>query len=102
MDRIERILYLNENLLEEMPEYRSDAENFPRDDGGQRRLLRSLMNVRMPGALREDLLNVQDELLREEREEKASSMSPTCHPFQVRSASFSGRGTSPVWTPTLS
>ena len=70
MDRIEKILYLNESLLEEMPEYRSDAERFPRDDGGQRRLLRSLMNVRMPGALREDLLNVQDELLREEREEK--------------------------------
>ncbi len=70
MDRIEKILYLNESLLEEMPEYRSDAESFPRDDGGQRRLLRSLMNVRMPGALREDLLNVQDELLREEREEK--------------------------------
>ena len=70
MDRIEKILYLNEILLEEMPEYRSDAEIFPRDAGNQRRLLRSLMNVRMPSALRDSFLNVQDELLREEREEK--------------------------------
>ncbi len=37
---------------------------------GKRRLLRSLMNVRRPGGAAEDFLQMQDELLSEERDEK--------------------------------
>lgn len=70
MDRIEKIQFLNHILLDEMPEYRSQASQFPEDAVSQRRLLRSLMNVRPPRPLRQDFLTVQDELLSAEREEK--------------------------------
>ena len=70
MDRIEQIEYLNRILLDEMPAYRAQAGSFPRDEASQRRLLRSLMNVRPPMPLDPDFLRVQDALLSREREEK--------------------------------
>lgn len=70
MNRIEQISYLNSILLEEMPEYRPQAAAFPRETTAQRRLLRSLMNVRPPRPLKQEFLAVQDELLSSEREEK--------------------------------
>ena len=48
MDRREQVQYLNQALLAEMPQYREQAESFPADEISQRRLLRSLMNVRPP------------------------------------------------------
>ena len=68
MDRMKRITELNRLLLEEMPEYREQAAAFPPDGAAQRRLLRSLMNVRPPMPLREEFLSIQDELLSAERE----------------------------------
>ena len=71
MGRLEKIRILNSLLLEEMLEYRQQAEQFSEDMGSQRRLLRSLMNVRYPGKrLNPEFLRLQDELLAEEREEK--------------------------------
>ena len=70
MNRMEQICTLNRILLDEMPEYRPQAEIFPNEAGAQRRLLRSLMNVRSPRPLRKDFLTMQNELLSEEREEK--------------------------------
>ncbi len=71
MSRLEKIWILNSLLLEEMPEYRQQAERFAEDMESQRRLLRSLMNVRYPGKrLNLEFLHLQDELLAEEREEK--------------------------------
>lgn len=71
MSRLEKIRILNSLLLEEMPEYRQQAERFAEDMESQRRLLRSLMNVRYPGKrLNPEFLRLQDELLAEEREEK--------------------------------
>ena len=70
MNRTEQILYLSEQLLEEMPEYRGEAGSVPRDAEGRRYLLRCLMNVREPGVLPDRFLKVQDELLSAEREEK--------------------------------
>lgn len=62
---------LNEILLEEEPEYRQQAAQFPADAESQRRLLRSLMNVRYPGKkLGSEYLRLQDWLLSMEREEK--------------------------------
>lgn len=49
MGRLEKIRILNSLLLEEMPGYRQQAEQFAQDLESQRRLLRSLMNVRYPG-----------------------------------------------------
>lgn len=70
MNRTEKIYFLNNILLEEMPEYRAQAAQFPRGEASQRRLLRSLMNVRPPMPLKKEFLTVQDELLAGEREEK--------------------------------
>ncbi len=70
MTRIEQIQALNKMLLAELPEYRSQAAQFPNEEAAQRRLLRSLMNVRPPIPLSPDFLVLQDGLLSAEREEK--------------------------------
>lgn len=70
MNQIETIRMLNSMLLEEMPQYQTDAGQFPPDQLSQRRLLRSLMNVRHPLPLKPGFLQIQDELLGREREEK--------------------------------
>lgn len=71
MERIEKIKKLNRFLLEDLPEYDQEAAQFPDDPESQRRLLRSLMNVRYPkGELSSEYLCLQDELLSQEREEK--------------------------------
>ena len=70
MTRSEQIQFLNEALLDEMPQYRREAKRIQRNAADQRYLLRCLMNVREPGAVSERFLNAQDELLSAEREEK--------------------------------
>ena len=70
MERSEQLHYLNQILLSEMPQYQKQSETFPKDDAAQRRLLRSLMNVRPPLPLSAEFLEVQDALLSAEREEK--------------------------------
>jgi len=70
MKRIEQIRALNKMLLEELPEYRKQAAAFPKEEAAQRRLLRSLMNVRPPMPLSPDFLTLQDQLLSAESEEK--------------------------------
>lgn len=70
MMRLKQIEALNEMLLTEMPNYRTEATVFPRDAVAQRRLLRSLMNMRPPMPLDAEFLRTQDELLSSEREEK--------------------------------
>ena len=58
MTQAERRLYLIRSLLNEKTKYQS--LNVPRDAGEQRKLLRSLMNVRMPKVADEAFLRVQD------------------------------------------
>ena len=60
--------YLIKTLLAEQPGY-GDIE-IPEGTREQKRLLRSLFNVRMPGRISEDFLKVQDEYLQEETKEK--------------------------------
>lgn len=67
---LEELLFLTETLLDEMPQYRREAERVPRNSENQRYLLRCLMNVREPRALSKRFLQAQDELLSREREEK--------------------------------
>lgn len=64
--------HLNQYLLDEMPEYCAQAARFPQDTGSQRRLLRSLMNVRPPMPLNPEFLAAQDELLAAEAAEKGT------------------------------
>ena len=68
MTKDERIRFLIDVLLEEMPRFRAEAEKMPDTPEAQRRLLRGLMNVRPPMPLRKDFLADQDILLQEEAE----------------------------------
>ena len=93
MERMEQIRSLTEILLDEMPRYRPQARTFPADEAAQRRLLRSLMNLRpaqLP--LRDDFLAVQDALLSAEREARgevdAMALPPV--PGQPRLALWQG------------
>ena len=70
MNRAQQLQYLNGVLLEEMPRYREEARAFLGDNASQRRLLRSLMNLRPPMPLKPEFLAVQDALLSAEREER--------------------------------
>ena len=67
MTRNEQISYLTDMLLEEMPQYRREAERIPPDEESRRYLLRCLMNLREPRALPPRFLEVQDALLGAER-----------------------------------
>ena len=70
MSRLEQIKQLNGMLLSELPQYREQAGAFPKDEAAQRRLLRTLMNVRPPMPLSQAFLERQDALLSAERDEK--------------------------------
>ncbi|MBR3402337.1 MAG: protein-ADP-ribose hydrolase, partial [Parasporobacterium sp.] len=68
MNQNEKRQFLIRALLEERPEHQTIA--IPHNVEDQKRLLRSLMNVRMPGRISEDFLNVQDAYLQEAVKEK--------------------------------
>ena len=63
MNQTEKRMFLIRSLLDEQPQYRNMG--IPSDQIGQRRLLRSLFNLRMPGVIGEDFLKLQDEYLQE-------------------------------------
>lgn len=64
----EKRLFLIQELLSELPQYRDMT--IPADVKEQKRLLRSLMNIRLPRPISSEFLKVQDEYLREEVTEK--------------------------------
>ena len=64
MNQDEKRMYLIRVLLNEQPAYR--RIQIPSDRMDQKRLLRSLFNVRIPGSISEEFLRVQDEYLQEE------------------------------------
>lgn len=68
MEQAEKRKYLIKTLLAEQPGYK-DME-IPKEAEKQKRLLRSLFNVRMPGKINGDFLKVQDEYLQEVTKEK--------------------------------
>lgn len=68
MNRLTLIKYLNARLLKEMPQL--EVEDVPDDLTSQRKLLRALMNVRPPLPLDKNFLQLQDELLTAEVEER--------------------------------
>lgn len=64
MTQNERREYLIQRLIDEQPRYRGIG--VPADQAEQKKLLRSLMNVRAPAPAGSDFLAVQDEYLRAE------------------------------------
>ena len=87
MEQAEKRKYLIKTLLAEQPRYR-DIE-IPEETGEQKRLLRSLFNVRMPGKINEDFLRYQDEYLQESIKKKALRILMICSLYKM--ASISGR-----------
>ena len=78
MNQTERRLFLILSLLDEREEYNN--MEIPKDEPGQKRMLRSLMNVREPGQIGDRFLTVQDDYLKEAVREKGvtdySSLEP--------------------------
>ena len=68
MNQTERRVFLIRELLKEEPRYRRIS--VPGSTGEQKDMLRSLMNVRMPRAISNEFLAVQDEYLKEAIAEK--------------------------------
>ena len=68
MTQQERRIYLIGELLSEQPKYRNIE--IPQNEQEQKRLLRSLMNIRPPRHIGEDFLTVQDAYLQEETARK--------------------------------
>ena len=61
MTQEQRLDYLVEEFKADSVQYK-DIET-PKDTDGKKVLLRSLMNIRMPKALSEDVISVQDDYL---------------------------------------
>ncbi len=70
MSKIDQLIEINTMLVDDQPQYKKDAAAFPKDEVSQRRLMRSLMNVRYPRIIPKGLLEAQDQFLSEEREAK--------------------------------
>ena len=64
----ERLRFLAEAFKEDSGNYK-DLE-IPEDTEGKRRILRSLMNIRMPRDMSADVIRVQDDYLKERAQEK--------------------------------
>ena len=79
MNHEEKRRYLIRYLLDEKPGYRNIE--IPSDATEQKRLLRSLFNVRVPRPISDDFLKIQDEYLQEAIREKGitdiSGLTPT-------------------------
>lgn len=65
----------DQRLAELVEAFKADSGNYkdletPEDIDGRRRILRSLMNIRIPRAMSEEILRMQDEYLRARAEEK--------------------------------
>ena len=80
MTQTERRLYLIQELLKEQPEYA--GLKIPEDEDGQKRLLRSLVNIRMPRPASPDFLAVQDAYLKEEIRRKGITDIADLQPVQ--------------------
>lgn len=68
MTQTERRIFLIKELLREQPGHRDMDISVPAQD--QKKLLRSLFNIRMPQPVSEEFLRVQDEYLQAETAEK--------------------------------
>ena len=68
MTQEQRLDYLVEGFKADSDEYK-DLET-PKDTEGKRRILRSLMNIRMPKKMADDVVAVQDDYLKERAADK--------------------------------
>ena len=97
MNQLERLDYLVERFKEDSGEYRN--LKTPADTEGKKRLLRSLMNIRMPKRMAQSVIAVQDEYLKERNRENgivSADEIPTaadqgsCHAFSDKLSVWQG------------
>ena len=85
MNQAEKRVFLIKRLLDEDRRYR--GMEVPADDYEQKRMLRSLMNIRHPQAIDAEFLTVQDEYLRQEIEAagitRLADLEPVCGDFYL-------------------
>lgn len=85
MNQAEKRVFLIQRLLDEDKRYR--GMEVPADAGEQKRMLRSLMNIRRPRAIDAGFLAVQDEYLRQEIEAagvtRLADLEPVCGDFYL-------------------
>lgn len=80
MTQSERRKYLIQSLLWENEQYKEIV--IPRSNAEQKRILRALLNIRMPTPASEDFLAVQDDYLQEETKRKGITELASLHPLQ--------------------
>ena len=80
MTQAEKRKYLITELLKESPEYEKIV--IPTDETEQKKLLRSLFNIRMPLPMSDGFLAVQDGYLREETRQKGITNFDDSEPIQ--------------------
>ena len=89
-NRREQCRWLIRKLLEEMPQYQYPV--FPYTEVRQKRLLRSLMNVRPPMPVSEEYLKIQDAYLQEVMAEKEITDAESLKPCPADSRLFLRQG----------
>ncbi len=80
MTQKERRIYLIKELLKEQPEYQ--GMEIPTEEEGQKRMLRSLFNIRMPQPVSREFLEIQDGYLQRETAEKGITDIAELQPVQ--------------------
>lgn len=80
MTQTERRIYLIRELLSEQPRYA--GMEIPKNEQEQKYLLRSLFNIRMPKAVSEEFLKIQDAYLKDETEKKGITELTDLQPIQ--------------------
>ena len=85
LNQAEKRAFLIKRLLDEDKRYR--GMEVPADTYEQKRMLRSLMNIRRPQAIDTEFLTVQDEYLRQELEDtgitRLDDLEPVCGDFYL-------------------
>ncbi len=90
MTHEEQRAYLIREIAKDMPNMRN--LEVPEDEERQRRILRSLMNIRMPIPVPDEVLAVQDEYLREETRRKGITDIESLDPFRPGSSLYLWKG----------
>ena len=90
MEQANRQNLLIQRLLSEQPQYKGIT--LPQDATEQKRLLRSLFNVRGPRSISDDFLTIQDEYLQEETAAQGVTDLADLSPISERKSPYKPQG----------
>ncbi|NLY87856.1 MAG: protein-ADP-ribose hydrolase [Clostridiales bacterium] len=82
MTKLEKLIKLNQLLLDDMPGYQVQAKKFTLTEEAQWRLFRSLVNVREPRPISEEFIKLQNAFLQEEIKNKGITDSSNLTPVR--------------------